>query len=107
MEQQKNFSWREKVVSLLAVILGFLQFWWVMVHPLTSYLQHAIHLSFMLAIIFLTKPATKKNCHAVPYWDKAISVVLACLALGVGLYQCCFWQDMLLRADAPLLGDVF
>lgn len=101
------FSPGQKVVFFLATILGFLQLWWVMVHPLTSYLQQAIHLSFMLAMIFLTKPAVKKNCHAAPFWDKTASVVLACLALGVGAYQCCFWQEMLLRAELPLFFDVF
>ncbi len=107
MEQQKNFSFTQKVVFLLATILGFLQLWWVMVHPLTSYLQQGIHLSFMLAIIFLTKPAMKKNSHAAHFWEQALSVVLACFALGVGVYQCCFWQDILLRSDAPLFFDVF
>lgn len=107
MEQRKSFSPREKVVFFLATILGFLQLWWVMVHPLTSYLQQGIHLALMLAIIFLTKPAVKKNSHAAPFWDKGLSVVLACLALGVGGYQCCLGQKILLRADAPFFWDVF
>ncbi|MCI8336695.1 MAG: TRAP transporter fused permease subunit [Peptococcaceae bacterium] len=107
MEQRRSFSPQEKVVFSLATILGFLQLWWVMVHPLTSYLQQAIHLSFMLAIIFLTKPALKRDVPVKSFSGLAVSITLALLALGVGAYQCCFWQDILLRASNPLLWDVF
>lgn len=107
MERQRGvFFATQNVVFLLATILGFLQLWWVMVHPLTSYLQQSIHLSIMLAIIFLTKPASKKNCQAVSSLQKGVSIALALCALGVGIYQCLFWQQILLRSAAPTAWDV-
>ena len=107
MKQQKIIEVQQKIVFVLAIFLGLLQLSWVIVQPLTSYLQQAIHLSLMLAILFLTKPAGKKfrsQFSSLDYWSRFL---LAGLALGIGIYQCCFWQQMLLRAEQPLVWDIF
>lgn len=104
MLEPKKFLLLPKVVFVLALLLSFLQLWWVIVHPLTSYLQQGIHLSIMLAIIFLTKPARKKFGRGMG--DKMISLILAGCALSIGFYQCVFWQQMLSRTGQPLVWDI-
>ena len=42
MEQQKNFSFTQKVVFILATKIGFIKLLWVMGKPKTSYLQPGI-----------------------------------------------------------------
>ena len=86
----------KKIVFFGLLAFSIFQLYTAIGTPYTAYIQRSIHLGFALSLIFLLFPAQKKiktKRNKVPIYD----MVLALLAIGVGLYWPLFIGDLVMR----------
>ncbi|MBO0601456.1 TRAP transporter permease [Sporosarcina sp. E16_3] len=86
----------KKIVFFGLLAFSIFQLYTAIGTPFTAYIQRSIHLGFALSLIFILFPAKKKikgERNKVPFYD----MILALLAIGVGLYWPLFIGDLVLR----------
>ncbi|ALC91704.1 C4-dicarboxylate ABC transporter [Bacillus sp. FJAT-18017] len=84
-----------KLVVLLAISFSIFHIYTAYIGGLGSQLQRSIHLAFVLCLIFLLFPYTKKKIGEakIPIYD----IVLAAIGAFVGLYWLLFFDDIVSR----------
>lgn len=77
-------GWLKRITFLLAVSFSLFQIYAGIVGGLSSQLQRSIHLAFVLGLIFLLYPVSRKikKGGKVPIWDICLSVI----GIFIGLY---------------------
>ncbi|KAA0966702.1 TRAP transporter permease [Sporosarcina sp. ANT_H38] len=86
----------KKIVFFGLLAFSIFQLYTAIGTPFTAYIQRSIHLGFALSLIFILFPAKKKikgERNKVPFYD----MILALLAIGVGLYWPLLIGDLVLR----------
>ena len=86
----------KKIVFFGLLAFSIFQLYTAIGTPFTAYVQRSIHLGFALSLIFLLFPARKKSKgerNKIPFYD----IILALLAVGVGLYWPLLIDDLVLR----------
>ncbi|OCA84140.1 C4-dicarboxylate ABC transporter [Bacillus sp. FJAT-27225] len=85
----------DKLVVLMAVSFSIFHIYTAYIGGLNSQLQRSIHLAFVLGLIFLLYPYTKKKIgeSKIPIYD----IVLAAIGIFVGLYWLLFFDDIVSR----------
>ncbi|GGA51526.1 C4-dicarboxylate ABC transporter [Kroppenstedtia guangzhouensis] len=89
-------GWMKRITFLLAVSFSLFQIYSGIVGGLSSQLQRSIHLAFVLGLIFLLYPISKKvkKGDKVPIWDICLSVI----GIFIGLYWLFFFDSLVGRA---------
>ncbi|MFD1395516.1 TRAP transporter permease [Kroppenstedtia eburnea] len=89
-------GWLKRITFLLAVSFSLFQIYAGIVGGLSSQLQRSIHLAFVLGLIFLLYPVSRKikKGGKVPIWDICLSVI----GIFIGLYWLFFFDSLVGRA---------
>ncbi|WP_369824313.1 TRAP transporter permease [Sporosarcina sp. P3] len=85
-----------KIVFFGLLAFSIFQLYTAIGKPFTAQIQRSIHLGFALSLIFLMFPARKKigiRRDKVPFYD----IILALLAIAVGLYWPLFINELVFR----------
>jgi len=95
----------KKIVFFGLLAFSLFQLYTAIGTPFTAYIQRSIHLGFALSLIFILFPARKKSKrerNKVPFYD----MILALLAIGVGLYWPLLIGDLVLRVGRVSILDM-
>ncbi len=95
----------KKIVFFGLLAFSIFQLYTAIGTPFTAYIQRSIHLGFALSLIFILFPAKKKikgERNKVPFYD----MILALLAIGVGLYWPLLIGDLVLRVGRVSTLDI-
>ncbi|WP_422397628.1 TRAP transporter permease [Sporosarcina psychrophila] len=95
----------KKIVFFGLLAFSIFQLYTAIGTPFTAYIQRSIHLGFALSLIFILFPARKKSKrerNKVPFYD----MILALLAIGVGLYWPLLIGDLVLRVGRVSILDI-
>lgn len=95
----------KKIVFFGLLAFSIFQLYTAIGTPFTAYIQRSIHLGFALSLIFILFPARKKSKrerNKVPFYD----MILALLAIGVGLYWPLLIGDLVLRVGRVSILDM-
>lgn len=73
-------------------------------HPFSSLIIRALHVSFLLMLIFMFYPASSKGRTqtSIPWYD----MVLSAIGFGVGFYHLIFEGDLIERSGDPSMADL-
>ena len=73
-------------------------------HPFSSLVIRALHVSFLLLLIFMFYPATAKGRTAktIPWYD----MLLAIVGFSIGFYHLIFEGDLIERSGDPSMADL-
>lgn len=75
--------WWGRLFTLIAIAFVAFQLYTSAVGPFTAIIQRAVHLSFILSMLFLIYPATRRSSRSsVPFYD----LVLAALGVMIAVY---------------------
>ncbi|KIL49397.1 TRAP transporter permease [Jeotgalibacillus soli] len=93
-----------KIIILIAVSFSLFHIYTGMIGGLSSQLQRSIHLAFVLGLIFLLFPYTKKKIGEtkIPILD----IALALTGIFVGLYWLLFFDELVRRIGNPTTLDL-
>lgn len=102
IETMSNNTIIKKIVLPIAIILSIFQLYTGGFGVLTPMLQRGVHLTFVLMLVFLLYPISKKSIKL--RWIDYISVILS-LASGIYLYTS--YSDLFNRVGNPNIPDQF
>ncbi len=101
---QRNLSgWAARAVMVAALGFSAFQISVAAFHPFSSLVIRALHVSFLMLLIFLLYPM-RRGSHSgkLPWLD----VILALLAFSLGFYHHIFEADLIARSGDPTLADL-
>lgn len=102
--QRSLIGWSAFVVMIAALLFSLYQICVAAFHPFSSLIIRALHVSFLLLLIFMLYPATKagRKQDSIPWYD----VLLSLIGFGVGFYHLIFEADLIERSGDPTMGDL-
>lgn len=102
--QRQLIGWASKLVIFGALAFSAYQISVAAFHPFSSLVIRALHVSFLLMLIFLLYPAGKKGRaeQSIPWYD----LLLASVGFGVGFYHLIFEADLIERSGDPNTADL-
>jgi TRAP transporter 4TM/12TM fusion protein len=85
----------KKIVFFGLLAFSVFQLYTAIFGQYTAYIQRSVHLGFALSLIFLLFPFRRKSAkkNRVPFYD----IILALLAIGVGLYWPLQYDELVMR----------
>lgn len=102
---------QRKLIGLAAIIAMFAAFSFsayqisvAAFHPFSSLIIRALHVSFLLLLIFMFYPATTKGrtSKTIPWYD----MLLALIGFSIGFYHLIFEGDLIERSGDPSTADL-
>lgn len=96
-------GWQERLVYIIGIAMSLFHLWVNSIGVMPGIHRNAIHLGFVLTLIFLLYPAGRRyrGGRFIP-----LDMVLAVLGFSVGLYIFFFEEELhLVRANIPILRD--
>ena len=101
--QRKLTGWAARAVMVAALGFSAFQISVAAFHPFSSLVIRALHVSFLMLLIFLLYPM-RRGSHSgkLPWLD----VILALLAFSLGFYHHIFEADLIARSGDPTLPDL-
>lgn len=100
---KRTLKGRFKVIAtIIAVSFSIFELWVNSFGIMLDIKRNAIHLGFLLMLVFLFYPATKKSNIEKPTFS---DIILSILGLSVGLYIFLFYDDLFTRAGIAITRD--
>lgn len=102
--QRQLIGWASKLVIFGALAFSAYQITVAAFHPFSSLVIRALHVSFLLMLIFMLYPSGKKGRmdESIPWYD----MILALVGFGVGFYHLIFEADLIERSGDPNTPDL-
>ncbi|MBP1682373.1 MAG: TRAP-type uncharacterized transport system, fused permease component [Proteobacteria bacterium] len=101
--QRQLAGWAARIAVFAALCFSAFQIVVAAFHPFSSLVIRAIHVSFLIMLIFVFYPARKgRNMKAIPWHD----VLLALIGFSLGFYHFIFEGDLIERAGDPTTADL-
>lgn len=92
-----------KIAMIAALAFSAYQLVVAAFHPFSSIVIRAIHVSFLMMLIFLLYPAKRGSLsRKIPWYD----AILAVMAFSLGLYQLFFEAELMERSGDPNMPDL-
>ena len=101
--QRKLAGWALRAAMLAALAFSAFQISVAAFHPFSSLVIRALHVSFLMMLIFLLYPL-RQGSHSgkLPWFD----VVLALVGFSLGFYHLIFEADLIARSGDPTMPDL-
>lgn len=90
------------IASITAISLSIFELWVNSFGIMLDIKRNAIHLGFLLMLVFLFYPATRRSNLEKP---SPLDIILSILGLSVGLYILLFYDDLFARAGIAITRD--
>lgn len=102
--QRILIDWAGRVAMFAALSFSTYQIAVAAFHPFSSLIIRALHVSFLLMLIFMFYPASSKGRTqiSIPWYD----MVLSAIGFGVGFYHLIFEGDLIERSGDPSVADL-
>jgi TRAP transporter 4TM/12TM fusion protein len=101
--QRQLAGWAASITMFAALSFSAYQIAVAAFHPFSSLVIRAIHVSFLIMLIFLLYPARKgKNTRNVPWYD----LLIAACGFSLGFYHLLFEGDLIERSGDPNMADL-
>ncbi len=102
--QRQLLGWGARLVVFGALAFSAYQISVAAFHPFSSLIIRALHVSFLMFLIFMLYPATKggRKEQSIPWYD----VLLSLLGFSVGFYHLIFEADLIERSGDPTTADL-
>ncbi len=102
--QRSLMGWAASLSILGALLFSTYQISVAAFHPFSSLVIRALHVSFLLMLIFMLYPATSKgrSQKTIPWYDLLLSLV----GFGVGFYHLIFEGELIERSGDPNSADL-
>lgn len=102
--QRQLLGWAARLVVFGALAFSAYQISVAAFHPFSSLIIRALHVSFLMFLIFMLYPATKsgRKEQSIPWYD----VLLSLLGFSVGFYHLIFEADLIERSGDPTTADL-
>jgi len=101
--QRKLNGWAGHLVTVAALAFSAYQIAVAAFHPFSSLVIRALHVSFLMMLIFLLYPARQGKHHGkLPWPDLAVALV----AFSLGFYHLIFEADLIARSGDPTTADL-
>lgn len=98
------FGWQALLITALAVSMSLFHLYTSGFGLLLAMKQRAIHLAFVLVLVFLLYPFSDKCSRSkIPWYDYLLAILGAC----VTLYMVVNFEEMVFRAGLPTRMDLF
>ena len=96
-------GWAARVAMVAALAFSAFQISVAAFHPFSSLIIRALHVSFLMMLIFLLYPM-RRGSHSgkLPWYD----AILALLAFSLGFYHLVFEADLIARSGDPTMPDL-
>lgn len=101
--QRQLAGWAARIAMLAALSFSTYQIVVAAFHPFSSLVIRAIHVSFLVMLIFVFYPASKGGSRkSIPWYD----VLLAAVGFALGFYHLLFEGDLIERSGDPNTADL-
>ncbi len=102
--QRTLIGWSLRLAMFGALAFSTYQITVAAFHPFSSLIIRALHVSFLVMLIFMFYPATTQGRQqkSIPWYD----VLLSLLGFGVGFYHLLFEGDLIERSGDPSMADL-
>lgn len=101
--QRKLSGWALRAVMAAALGFSAFQISVAAFHPFSSLIIRALHVSFLMMLIFLLYPMSRgSHSGKLPWYD----VILSLVAFSLGFYHLVFEADLIARSGDPTMGDL-
>ena len=102
--QRSLFGWGLRLAIFGALGFSAYQISVAAFHPFSSLVIRALHVSFLLLLIFMLYPATEKGRaqKTIPWYDMMLSII----GFSVGFYHLIFEGDLIERSGDPTTMDL-
>jgi len=102
--QRQLIGWASRLVVFGALCFSAYQISVAAFHPFSSLIIRALHVSFLMLLIFMLYPARKKGRkeQSIPWYD----ILLSLLGFSVGFYHLFFEADLIERSGDPTTADL-
>lgn len=102
--QRSLLGWGSIVVMIAAFTFSAYQISVAAFHPFSSLIIRALHVSFLLLLIFMLYPATQKgrSQKTIPWYD----MLLALVGMSLGFYHLVFEAELIERSGDPTTSDL-
>lgn len=102
--QRRLVGWAASAVVFGALAFSAYQISVAAFHPFSSLVIRALHVSFLMFLIFMLYPMNAKGRseQSIPWYD----VLLSLLGFGVGFYHLIFEADLIERSGDPTNADL-
>ncbi|MBK8402339.1 MAG: TRAP transporter permease [Propionivibrio sp.] len=101
--QRQLAGWTARLAMLAALAFSGYQIIVAAFHPFSSLVVRALHVSFLVMLIFVFYPARKGKSRSVVPWQ---DVLLALAGFSLGFYHFVFEADLIERAGDPNTTDL-
>ncbi len=92
-------------IFAVAILFSSFQLWMAAFHPLSSQVIRAIHVGFVLLMIFILYPPLQGASGAAARWGKALGWTLGLVGFVFSLYHWVFEADLTARAGELVAMD--
>lgn len=102
--QRNLLGWAGRLVMFAALSFSAYQLIVAAFHPFSSLVIRSLHVSFLLFLIFMLYPATKKGRFdkTIPWYD----LILSFGGFALGFYHYVFEGDLIERSGDPTIADM-
>jgi len=102
--QRTLIGWSLRLAMFGALAFSTYQIAVAAFHPFSSLIIRALHVSFLVMLIFMFYPATEKGRrqNSIPWYD----VLLSLIGFGAGFYHLLFEGDLIERSGDPSMADL-
>ena len=102
--QRQLAGWSARIAMFAALAFSAYQISVAAFHPFSSLVIRALHVSFLLLLIFLLYPARSswRTAKKVPWYD----VLLAITGFALGFYHMIFEADLIEHSGDPNTADL-
>jgi len=102
--QRNLLGWAARLAMLGALGFSTYQLYVAAFQPFSSLVTRSLHVSFLLFLIFMWYPASKKghSQNTIPWYD----ILLSFAGFGLGFYHLMFEGDLIERSGDPTLADL-
>lgn len=103
--QRSLIGWASRLVMTGALAFSAYQITVAAFHPFSSLIIRALHVSFLVFLIFMLYPATKRGRkeQSIPWYD----LLLSFFGFALGFYHLVFEADLIERSGDPTTMDLF
>jgi len=103
--QRSLIGWASRLVMAGALAFSAYQISVAAFHPFSSLIIRALHVSFLVFLIFMLYPATKRGRtqQSIPWYD----LLLSFFGFALGFYHLVFEADLIERSGDPTTMDLF
>ena len=102
--QRQLLGWATRLATFGALSFSGYQLFVAAFQPFSSLVIRSLHVSFLLMLIFMFYPATKKGRlqNSIPWYD----MILALGGFALGFYHFVFEADLIARSGDPTKMDL-